>query len=260
MKALLVVAALAAVASASPKIDPAVQAQADGLFEKGEASYQAGRYQEAISEFKQAYELVRDAVYLFNIAQSYRKVGDCASAYDFYGQYLAAAPNAENKDKVKQWIGELQPCVDERRKEQADAARRAQDEAERKRRDDELARPRSAPIANSDPGRPYRIAGIAVGGVGVAGLIVGVGYGIRSGHLKTQVADKCAMSCQWDSPEITSLDDAGHSANLRAWVGYLGGGLAMIGGVALYWYGATRAEVVVTPAPGGATVGAHVLF
>jgi hypothetical protein len=39
---------------------------------------------------QQAYELVRDPVYLFNIAQSYRKVADCENSFDYDTQYLRA--------------------------------------------------------------------------------------------------------------------------------------------------------------------------
>ena len=60
---------LAGVAMAAPKPDPAAtQAKADALFVKGQASYQDGKFQAAIAQFKQAYDLVRDPIYLFNIA------------------------------------------------------------------------------------------------------------------------------------------------------------------------------------------------
>ena len=62
------------------KVDPATQAKADALFEKGQALYLGDEFQGAIELFKQAYELVRDPVYLFNIAQSYRKVADCENS------------------------------------------------------------------------------------------------------------------------------------------------------------------------------------
>src|SRR5262249_25111144 len=92
----LVLALVARVAAA----DPAAQARADALFEKGQTAYQAGSYKDATELFKQAYELVRDPVYLFNIAQSYRKVLDCENASDFYNRYLTESPNAANKAKV----------------------------------------------------------------------------------------------------------------------------------------------------------------
>lgn len=255
-RVLVVLALLLGVANAGPKVEPAVQARADALFVNGQASYRDGKYQEAISQFKQAYILVADPVYLFNIAQSYRKVGDCVAAYDNYSRYLEVAPNAENRDKVRQWLTELEPCVAQRHEEQEQAARKAQEEAERKRVDV------PAPHAETrDRGLPFRIGGIALAGVGFVGVGLGVASGIRGRDLGAQVASACASSCQWDSDTIQSLDQAGRTANTRAWVGYIGGGIAVLGGAALYLYGRTRVEtIMVSPTAGGATVGARMRF
>jgi tetratricopeptide (TPR) repeat protein len=266
MRSLLILCALCAIAAAgpkdkAPKTDPN-QAKADVLFEKGQASYQAGQYQEAIEEFKQAYALVNDPVYLFNIAQSYRKVADCVNAHEFYTQYQSEAPNAENKDKVNQWLRELQPCVDQRRNEQ-DVARRAE-EAERQRKEDEARRAAEAakPVPTEvDRGKPLRIAGVATGAIGLTALTVGIVYGIKSQNIKNQVADMCSVRCQWDSPEITDLDAAGTRANTRAKLGYIGGGIATVVGAGLYVFGRTRIEtVMVTPNAGGATASASFSF
>src|SRR6185503_5208417 len=137
-RVVLVLLLLAGVASAAPKSTSPAQKQADALFEKGLANYQGGSYRDAIAQFKQAYELVHDPVYLFNIAQSYRKVADCTNADDYYRQYLQASPNAENKQKVEQWLEELKPCVEQRAQDQ-EAARKSQEEAEHLRKERELA-------------------------------------------------------------------------------------------------------------------------
>lgn len=271
MKAIVLLCALASVAVAgprdkaprpAPKVDP-TQAQADALFEKGQASYQAGQYQQAIEQFKQAYGLVKDPVYLFNVAQSYRKVADCVNAHDFYTQYLDEAPNAENKDKVNQWLHELQPCVDQRHNEQ-DAARRAE-EAEKQRKADDARRAAEAakPVPRQvDRGGGMRIAGITIGAVGVAGLAAGIVYGIKSQNVKNDVANRCNRGCQWDSPAILDLDAEGKRDNTRATIGYIAGGIATLVGAGLYAYGRTRVEtVMVTPnASGGATVNAVLSF
>lgn len=266
MRSLLILCALAGIAFAGPKDKPKTdpkQAHADALFEKGQASYQGGKYQEAIEEFKQAYELVKDPVYLFNIAQSYRKVADCVNAHDFYTQYLTEAPSAENKDKVNQWLSELQPCVDQRHNEQ-DAARRAE-EAERQRKEEEARRAAEAakPVpVEVDRGAPLRVAGIVTGVIGVAGLSVGIVYGIKSQSIKNEIDDKCITNhCQWDSMEILDLDAAGSRANTRAKIGYIAGGIATAVGAGLYIFGRTRVEtVMVTPNAGGATASASFSF
>jgi tetratricopeptide (TPR) repeat protein len=255
---------IASVASAAPKTASPAQKQADALFEQAQASYQTGKYQDAIAQFKQAYELVHDPVYLFNIAQSYRKVADCTSADEYYRRYLTEAPKAENRQKVEQWLEELRPCVEERQHDQ-EAARRSQEEAERLRRERELAerqRPVAAPVETTvDRGTPLRIGGIALAGVGAVGLGVGIAYGVKGSNIRADIDEQCAVSCQWDSPDILAMHEDGKSANTRAAIGYIGGGIAVIGGVALYMFGRTRVEtVMVTPAAGGATVSAKLSF
>jgi len=271
MKALVILCALAGVAAAGPKdkgkappppkVDP-TQAQADALFEKGQASYQSGQYQEAIEQFKQAYELVKDPVYLFNVAQSYRKVADCLNAHDYYEQYLQQAPNAENKDKVNQWLSELQPCVEQRHNEQ-DAAKRAE-EAERQRKAEEARRAAEAakPVpVEVDHGKPLRVAGIVTGALGVATLGVGIFYGIRGQSIKNDIDNMCDRRCQWDMEPIIGLDADGKQANTRAKIGYIAGGIATLVGTGLYMFGRTRVEtVMVTPNAGGATVSAQLTF
>src|SRR5262245_44470609 len=117
-RALCVLVAMAGIASASPKSSSPEQKQADALFVKGQASYESGKYPDAIEQFKEAYELVKDPVYLFNIAQSYRRVADCTAAAEYYRRYLDEAPNAENKQKVEQWLEEMRPCVEERQRQE----------------------------------------------------------------------------------------------------------------------------------------------
>ncbi|MCW5801620.1 MAG: tetratricopeptide repeat protein, partial [Deltaproteobacteria bacterium] len=59
------------------------KARPDALYEKANAQFKAGQYQGAVRDFRAAYDLVRDPVYLFNLAQAYRKLLDCLSADDF---------------------------------------------------------------------------------------------------------------------------------------------------------------------------------
>jgi tetratricopeptide (TPR) repeat protein len=254
----------AGVASAAPNTGSPAQKQADALFEKGQASYQSGKYQDAIAQFKEAYALVHDPVYLFNIAQSYRKVADCTSADEYYRRYLQEAPNAENKQKVKQWLEELRPCVEERQHDQ-EAARKSQEEAERLRRERELAQQQGAVVGPTetrvDRGLPLRIGGIALAGVGAVGLGIGVGYGIKGSNIRADIDEQCSRGCQWDDPAIQARHEDGNTANTRAAIGYIGGGIAVLGGVALYMLGRSRVETVsVMPTGGGATVHAQLSF
>jgi tetratricopeptide (TPR) repeat protein len=256
MKRVLLLLVLASSAHANP--DPTTKARAASLFEKGLAHYQAGEYQASIELFQSAYELVHDPVYLFNIAQAYRKVADCLAAYDFYLKYLDQAKDAPNRDKVQGWLRELQPCVDRSRAEHEAAEKAAA--AERERLAQEAARKQEVVVPSHtervDHGRTLRLAGLGAAGAGVVGLAVGVGYALHGASLKDQVARDCASGCDWNAELPT--DRAGNRANTIAEVALIGGGLAAIAGAGLYYLGMTKVEVV--QVPGGVVVGTHVSF
>jgi tetratricopeptide (TPR) repeat protein len=241
-RAVVVLALVAAPVFGEPR---AAQTRADVLFEQGQTHYQAGEYQAAIPLFQEAYELVHDPVYLFNIAQSYRKVADCLNAFDYYNRYLAQDPTSKQRDKVTAWLRELQPCVEQRHKEQQDARDAEQLRRDAERRRIEAATPRFADV---DRGGPYRIAGIATASVGLAGLAAGIVYSIRGANLHDELQTTCAKGCNWNDPAIRAKDSAGSRANVYAAVGWIGGGVAALGGVGLYLLGRNRFErVQVTP-------------
>jgi len=268
MRRLVVAAALllANTAHAGDRIAAEVQAKADVMFDKAQGFYQAGQFQAAIPLFQQAYELVHDPVYLFNIAQSYRQVLDCVNAFDYYNRYLTEATDADPRvrDKVKGWLRELQPCVEQRQGE-IEAVKRAQD-AEKARLAAELSQRHAAEVpryASVDRGKPYRIGGVVVTGAGAVVLAVGVLYAIRGSSLKNELADECsdADGCDWSDPTLREKDANGSSANTRATIGLISGGVMALVGVGVYVYGRTKIESVqVIPSSGGATVSARVSF
>jgi hypothetical protein len=234
----------------------------------GQGNYQAGRYRAAIPLFEEAYSLVKDPVYLFNIAQSYRKVAECVQAYDYYQRYLDEATDVTRKTRalVEGWQRELLPCV-EQRKEEQEAARRAEEaERQRKAEAEERARQQQAvrkppQLQTVDRGRTLRLAGLASAGVGVVGIVVGGVFSAKGASIKNDLARICASGCDWSDPAIRAQHDDGNSANTWAGVGWIGGGLAAAAGVTLYRVGRSRIETVeVTPTSGGATVSARISF
>ena len=237
------------------------QARANALFERAQKHYQAGQYSDAIKLFTEAYELVHDPVFLFNLAQSYRKVLDCVKASEYYQRYLSDATDADAKqrERVEQWLREIAPCVEQRR-EESERARRA-DEAERAQQAEVLRRQREEASRSRgiDRGRPLRIAGMAAAGVGVVGLGLGSVFTIRGAQIKSELADDCADGCDWSM--LQGKDASGRRANTIAAVGWIGGVLAAGGGVTLYLLGRSRIErVQVAPVAGGAAVSARLSF
>ena len=228
---------------------------ANALFEEAQAKYAAGEYRVAIELFEQAYSLARDPVYLFNIAQSYRKLFDCVQATNHYERFLVEATDLDKpqRDQITKWIRELAPCVEERRREAAKA------------REQEVPQPLGILVEPTyrevHHGRIHRISGIALGGVGVAVLGLAAYYSKRGSDIRDELAGACAMPCDW-TPALEAKERDGQRANTISLVGYLGGGAALVGGTVLYFVGRSKPieRIQVTPVSGGATVSARFMW
>ena len=96
--AAIVQVAPAALAQKKGADDPK-QKEARDHYEKGITHYNLGEFDEAITEFKQAYAISQAPGLLFNIAQSYRLKKDYAQALYFYKTYVRLQPDAPNKEQ-----------------------------------------------------------------------------------------------------------------------------------------------------------------
>ena len=75
---------------------------------QGRRLFLLGHYQEAIAEYRRAYELRADPQFLLDIGESYRELGANDQALFYYNRYLAAAPNAPNHEIVEDRVSELE--------------------------------------------------------------------------------------------------------------------------------------------------------
>lgn len=77
-------------------------------YELAVALYQAQKFEEAIPEFKAAYDIDPRAGLLFNIAQSYRKAGHPRDAIQYYDRYLTSDPriDTDTRRKVDGYLAE----------------------------------------------------------------------------------------------------------------------------------------------------------
>jgi tetratricopeptide (TPR) repeat protein len=73
----------------------------------GQRLLDSGRTQEAIAEFRRAYELRADPRFLFDIAEGYRLLGLRDQARFFYERYLATAPDAPDREEVEAALASL---------------------------------------------------------------------------------------------------------------------------------------------------------
>jgi hypothetical protein len=110
--------------------------------------------------------------------------------------------------------------------------------------------PESAtPQATSD-GRTQRIAGLALGGAGIVGLVVGSVFGLVS---KSTYTSALASDCNNDANRCNgtgvSEGETAHTQALISTVAFIVGPALLAGGAYLY-FTAPRAEVAVTPTVG----------
>jgi hypothetical protein len=118
----MVFAALAADAAPAGDDDgglpprPAAMAdpEAQRLADEGRATFEAGRYAEAIRAFEASYRIMPAAGLLYNLAQAHRFMGDCPGALSVYRRFLAADPGGKLRQRTEARIADMERCVAER--------------------------------------------------------------------------------------------------------------------------------------------------
>lgn len=104
----------------TPAAALADEATARKAYDEGERAYNLGQFDKAIELFTKAYEQWPEPAFLFNLAQTYRQMGDCRQAAFFYKRFLSLKENdtkkplkPELRTEVEKRIAELEKCVKE---------------------------------------------------------------------------------------------------------------------------------------------------
>ena len=95
-------------APAASRASTPAETEIDEHVAQGHRLYQLGRYQEAIAEYRRAYELRADPPFLFQIAESYRQLGATEQALFYYDRYLAGAAEGPDRDAAEERVSELE--------------------------------------------------------------------------------------------------------------------------------------------------------
>lgn len=228
-------------AVADPVEDRTQQARAAA--DQGAARFHDRDYAGAVERFKAAYDLNRDASYLFNIAQAYRHAGDCVNSAEYYRRFLAEVPNPPNVERIREWYTDQQKCAEQRG-----------GTAPRDRPDPVPHRP-----APTTPPRdtPSLVVPLVVGGVGVVALAVGGGFLVRASNLASErdrlLAD-CSLANPCSADLVTDLDRRGSRANTLGAVSLGIGVVAVAAGATLWALSRRRSPVTIVPADRGAAV------
>jgi tetratricopeptide (TPR) repeat protein len=80
-------------------------------YTEGKRQYDLGEYDAALAAFKKAYLNYEEPVFLFNIAQCYRAIGDKAAAARTYRAFLRNWPKAPNKEQVERIVAQLDAAI-----------------------------------------------------------------------------------------------------------------------------------------------------
>jgi tetratricopeptide (TPR) repeat protein len=82
---------------------------AERMFKEGLAHFNLREYHQALTSFAEAYRAEPDPAFLFNMAQTYRKLGRDADASEFYRKFLRESPNSPKRAEVEALLKTLPP-------------------------------------------------------------------------------------------------------------------------------------------------------
>lgn len=91
------------------------------FFMSAQQHFDLGEYADALKDFKEAYRLREDPVFLYNIAQCQRLLNQKQEALHSYQSYLRRSPDAPNREEVEKKIVGLQQQLDAEQAAQAKA-------------------------------------------------------------------------------------------------------------------------------------------
>jgi tetratricopeptide (TPR) repeat protein len=222
---------LAQDAAAASLADAEAPSQAESLFAQAQTHYNLGEYDEAIELFRRSYELSREALLIYNIAQALRLKGDCIRARDSYRDFLRLASESKERADLAREEELAQAhlaALQQRCQPDVTEARAATKEPSPVPAAPPVQRPslsaKIAPPENAHRLRPL-IWGLA-------------GAGIASGALGVYFATDVRRRSQADSaaPRFDpSRDDQGRRAERLQWAFLGGGAVALAASGALTW-------------------------
>ncbi|MBX3220116.1 MAG: tetratricopeptide repeat protein [Labilithrix sp.] len=232
---------LTSIASAAPQRAPekaAADVRARELFEKGDAAYAEGRYEEAYASFLEAYELSGRPQLLFNVSNALERLGKYAEAVEALEKYLASG-KAKDKDVVQKRLANLRKRVDEQHK----AEERAREEEEKRRAAEKANEPAKSEDATPappkppepPPEKPTRILPIVLLGAGGAAFAAAGVFGVLTLSARSDVEAGCkvAPAGRLCSADAQSAIDRDKTFGLVTDIALVSG--VVLGGVGLYF-------------------------
>jgi tetratricopeptide (TPR) repeat protein len=250
-------------------VDPKVAAKEH--YTRGTSFYDLGRYDDAIKEFEAAYQLKNDPAFLYNLAQSYRQAGNHEQAVHFYKTYLRYVPNAKNRADIEEKIKSEEQLVAQKgggtTPPPANTTTPPPPNTTTPPPGNTTPPPGgteptvnvppgsttpppgyppppppgytpqpgfpAATTTTSDPGKKFRIAGMATAGAGAVMMVLGIVEWRRAVNASNDVEQAARNGDSFDP----AVENRGHSAETAQWIFYGLGTAAIAAGAGLWFYG-----------------------
>ena len=207
--------------------------RARGHYEIGLGLYRLGDYRGALKEFAAGYELARKPGFLLNLGQTYRKLGELREARDMYRQFLAevrrddpARPEAQKVlAEIEDSIKRAPPPPAQAPPPQEPIAPPVPPPPAAEPAPAVAAAPPptvTATAAAHRPRRGLRIAGIAVGVLGIALIAGGLGSAVAANGLAQDLNAADAAGAAFDPAK-----DRAYSVDRTASIALFAGGGAV---------------------------------
>ncbi len=232
VRLLAVVALLMASAPAQADVG-----KARDLFQRATRAYNLQKFEQSLELFQQAYEEKDDPVFLFNIAQCQRQLGQYEAAGRSYRAYLSQAPNASNRSDVVARIADMEKAAQEQRAktEPPPPVTPAPGDTGGTAVTPAPAPAETTTVTTAPPrrgSRTLRMAGIGVGAGGV--VLIGLGAGFAA--LSKSAGDTAYHSATYE-PDADARQKNFRAADIAC---FTVGGVAVVAGVTMYLLGARR--------------------
>lgn len=166
--------------------------EAKQIYNRALRHYDAGRYQDAASDFLQAYELSKHPALLFNVANAYERLADYENAIVYLEAYLET-PNPLKRVSVIQRIQGLKA----RNLEQQEAKNKLVEIEQAKAAQTEIQQSKVQIVSSEPPNQiatKNRVLSYSLIAAGTALLAGGIVSGIVSSNASSSAEDMCSLS------------------------------------------------------------------
>jgi tetratricopeptide (TPR) repeat protein len=262
----LVAFLLIAISPLAARADEVADARAH--YEKGLRHYNRGELDDAIGEFKAAFERSHAPKLLFNLAQAYRLKKEYVLALEAYEQYLEKLPAAKNRTDVEARIAEMKAAMPAPTPPPPVVETPPPPPVVETPPPPVVETPPPPPVVETPPKtkttttttttapksrKAQKAVGLLLVGVGVAVLGGGIAATVIADSSARQLRDLTATNGKWDA-EAERLNQSRMNAQTAAVALYPVAAAALVVGTVITALGfrAQRATVGVGPVPGGA--------